>query len=140
MNRQKTSYFILLSSCFIGAFVSMFFPYLEKLGWQNGQLSIFESVPGYAFFLMPFILITMILAAFTHLHWSFFWSVFHIGLVYLNRFAIHYQGFIDHDYDSKAGLGYYLLCLFSSIFFILTTVNWFKSYGDSMPPTNIEKP
>jgi hypothetical protein len=124
MNRQKISYFILLSTCFIGAFTSMFFPYLEKLVLKNGHLFIFESVPGYAFFLMPFILITMILAAFTHLHWSFFWSVLHIGLVYLNRFAIHYQGFIDHDYDSKAGLGYYLLCLFSSVFFISTTVNW----------------
>jgi hypothetical protein len=128
MNRQKIGNAILVCTCFIGAFASMFFPYLEKLGLQNGHLYIFESVPGYAFFLMPFILITMILAIFTHLNWSFFWSVFHIGLVYLNIFAIHYQGFIDHDYDSKAGLGYYLLCLFSSVFFISTTVNWLNRF------------
>lgn len=140
MNRRKISYFILVGTCFIGAFVSMFFPYLEKLGLQNGHFTIFESVPGYSFFFMPFVFITMILAVFTHLHWSLFWSIFHIGLVYLIRFSIHYQGFIDHDYDSKAGLGYYLLYLFSITFFISTTVNWFKSNGNSIPATNIEKP
>lgn len=126
MKIQKVTYLIVISICFFGSLTSIFFPYLEKLNVNGSNLNLPISVPGYEFDIIPFILITIVIAAFTNLNWSFFLSLVNLGLVYLTRIAIHYQGFIDHDYDSKAGFGYYLLVGFSIIFFFSTSVYWIR--------------
>jgi hypothetical protein len=136
MKNQRVTYLIVIGICFLGSLASIFFPYLEKLNVVAGNLDLPISVPGYEFENIPFVMITMVLAAFTNLNWSFFLSIVHLGLVYLTRTAIHFQGFIDHDYDSKAGLGYYLLFAFSIIFFLATTVYWISVFWLRKAPPN----
>ncbi len=130
-------YLIVIIICFLGSLTSIFFPYLEKLNVYCGDLELPMSVPGYEFSSIPFIMITILIAAFTSLNWSFFLSFVNLGLVYLTRTAIHFQGFIDHDYDSKAAIGYYLLVAFSIIFFLTTTVFWLSIlWSKKVTPNN----
>ena len=41
-------------------------------------------------------------------------------LTWLVRYSIHFQGFIDHDYDSKTGTGYLLLFISVLTHFVIS--------------------
>ncbi|MEN9441076.1 MAG: hypothetical protein RLZ33_1153 [Bacteroidota bacterium] len=99
--------------CLTVEIVSVFFPFLVKTNVHSGDPSLPRIYLGYQFFLIPFAFIVLFAIA--------YYSIFHLrivpiavlsivalGLLQLIRFSIHFQGFIDHDYDTNAGSGFYL--------------------------------
>ena len=129
MKNQKVIYFTIIIICLLGSLVSIFFPYLEKLDMLRGDLDLLDSVPGYKLIMPRFILIFMFLTVFAKNETrAFIYSFIILCFVYYTRTAIHYQGFLDHDYHSKTGIVYYILFVFSIIFFLATTINWIRMF------------
>lgn len=105
---------------FIGAVISLFLPYLVKLNIHGGDLTLPEMYEGYHYplsTLILFILLTTIfsIALSNRQIFNVILSVIVLILTYLIRLSIHFQGMIDHDYDSKTGLGFKVL--FSVVIF-----------------------
>lgn len=94
---------------------------------NSGDLELPKSVHGNSL-LMPYLVILfMFLTVITKSEIrAFIFSFITLGLVYITRNEIHFQGFIDHDYDSKTGFGFYLIFVFSIILFLSTTINWLR--------------
>lgn len=117
---QNTILLFVLGTTAIGAFVSLFFPYLHKFNLVSGDLSIPRIVKGIDFLTAK---TTGLLLFFTWLHaskykqywWLLFWSSLAALFTNFTRHSIHFQTFIDHDYDSAAGFGFYLLFICSLI-------------------------
>jgi len=99
---------------FIGGVISLFLPYLVKLNIHSGDLTLPEMYEGYHYrltMLILFILLTTIfsIALSNRQIFNVILSAIILILTYLVRLSIHFQGMIDHDYDSKTGLGFKLL-------------------------------
>lgn len=106
--------FILFHSiCLISEIVSIFYPFQIKTNVHSGDLRIPRIEFGFEYSLIPFTLLLLIVIA----YYSIFinrirplviLSVLVLGFVQLIRYSIHFQGFIDHDYNTNAGSGFYL--------------------------------
>ena len=127
LKKEKMIYLILLGIGFIGCIVSLYYPYLIKLNVRSGNLDLPKIKYGYEYYLtslslalFPSIFLITVLTKRVVL--TFIFSLLNLGVVYLIRASIHFQGFIDHDYDSKTGLGFHLIFSFSILQFILTLI------------------
>lgn len=127
MSKIKVIYLVLLGFCFISGIVSLFFPYLIKLNVRSGNLDLpkikygYEySLPAFSLALYPFLFLIEKLTK--RISIALIFSLFNLGFVYLTRKTIHFQSFIDHDFDSKTGLGYHLIFTFSILQFIFTLI------------------
>jgi hypothetical protein len=97
---------------------------LEKLNIRSGYVDLSSSVSGYEFELASFSLALFFVIVLTtfmseKLNFSLFVCAINLIFVYLIRESIHFQGFIDHDYDSKTSVGYLLLFCTSIVQFIV---------------------
>ncbi len=133
LKKQKIIYLIVIIFCFIGSLTSIFFPYLEKLNVRSGNPDLPKLQLGYEFvsssLVLLFISITLLVTIFTkNPVISFSMNIIILGLVYLTRSEIHSQGFIDHDYDSKTGTGYFILFTFSLLLFVTSVMNMLKIF------------
>lgn len=127
MAKQKLTFLILLLFCFCGSIVSLFFPYLEKLNVRGGDLDLPTILYGYSFQTTSFallfnVILILILVTTKNTFLPFMFSFLSLGFVYITRILIHFQGFIDHDFDSKTGMGYHLLVIFSFAQFSLVLI------------------
>ncbi len=115
MNKKQRIILTALSGLTItGAIVSLFFPYLLKSNICCGDLTLPKIYVGHDYLLTVIILLFMF-ASILSLKQSerqiitLIFSIIILILTWLVRFSIHFQGFIDHDYDSNTGSGYLLL-------------------------------
>lgn len=129
---KKNLFLVLHIICFAVNVVSLFFPFLIKLKVSASNLDLPGVEYGYDFF---FTALSITLSA-NILYFSIIsekkiilliFSLFNLLSVYFLRLSIHFQGFIDHAYDSKTGLGYHLLFLFSILQFIVILVENLRS-------------
>ena len=93
---------------------SLFLPYLVKLNIQGGDPLLPSYHLGYQYVLALVILLMMLYSIYCStvekkVFIALTLSLPILFLTYFIRYSIHFQGFIDHDYDSKTGLGYILL-------------------------------
>lgn len=131
LKKQKLIYLIVIIICFIGSLTSIFLPYLEKLNVRSSDLELPKLIIGTEYGITTFVLLSIatvfLITAFTdNKFWPFFMSIITLGLVYFTRVFIHFQGMIDHDYDSKTGSGYRMLFTFSIILFVTSTIIWIR--------------
>ena len=124
MKKQKLLFLSFNILCFVSCIVSLFLPYLEKLNICSGYVDLSSSVSGYEFELASFSLALFFVVVLTtfmseKLNFSLFVCAINLIFVYLIRESIHFQGFIDHDYDSKTGVGYLLLFYTSIVQFMM---------------------
>lgn len=127
MSSQKTKFIVLLIICFVGSITSLFFPYLLKLNIHGGNLELPEVINGYSYQITSLLLlfeavIILILITTKRIIWPSIIAFFCLGLVHFTRTLIHYQGFIDHDFDSKTGFGYHLLFVFTILFVAIVLI------------------
>jgi hypothetical protein len=111
----------------IGSVASLFLPYLVKLDIHSGDLTLPEMYEGYHYSLMKLILFIMLASVFSvallnRQIITVVLSVIILILTYLVRFSIHYQGMVDHDYDSQTGIGFKLLFIVVLIHFIISVI------------------
>ena len=115
MSRKYHLIFVgLLILVLISSTVSLFLPYLIKSNINNGDLSLPKMYEGYHYGLTKLILFVMLISVFSialpnRKIVTILLSVTIVILTYLVRYSIHYQGMIDHDYDSQTGIGFKLL-------------------------------
>ena len=114
---------------------------------RSGNLDLPEVLYGYEYTLtaisLMFMVTTIFIAAFTERFvLNLFFGLFNLGLVYLVRSSIHFQGFLDHDYNSKTGLGFHLFFTFSIIQFMLIMIYMIKALWEirkAAPNTRLAK-
>jgi hypothetical protein len=114
--------------CFVGAIVSLFLPYLEKLNIRSGDLNQATVKRGSEYFSAHLAVISigvnlLVCLISNSKVFSLLLSIVTLILVYFTRNMIHFQDFIDHDYDSKTGQGYVLLFGFAVLAFLASFVN-----------------
>jgi hypothetical protein len=103
------------------AIVSLFLPYLIRLNIHSGNLNISKIEYGHKFS-TALISISFMLITFYYKQEvrnniiTIFLSSLICLSVYLVRLMIHFQGFIDHDFDTKAGIGFVTLTICSILF------------------------
>lgn len=107
---------VLASISVLLGIVSLFLPYLIKSNIHGGDLSLPKFYDGFHYSLSSFIIALMIanvvIITRSIQKVFLFISLFFILLTtYLVRNSIHFQGMIDHDYDSRTGVGFKLLFL-----------------------------
>jgi hypothetical protein len=102
--------------------LSLFFPFIQRLNIHTSDPSISKLVLGKEMF-TPFISLVLMCLIYLFfyiqkLHRIIIWIVLVIyGLsVVLVRKSIHFQGFIDHDYDTKTGIGFYVMFVSAVIY------------------------
>lgn len=93
--------------------VSLFYPYLLKLNFHK-SFHLPGVIYGYEYGVAKFSLILSAIIVVRIIRendilYTLIICAINLFLVYLVRESIHFQGFIDHDYDSKTGVGYLLL-------------------------------
>lgn len=112
--KQRVIFALLMTLPVIAVIASLFLPYLVKLNVQNEDLTTPNIHLGYQYVLALVILLMMLYSVYciTVEKKNFValaLSLPILFLTYLIRYSIHFQGFIDHDYDSKTGSGFLLL-------------------------------
>ncbi len=120
--RILTSLMILPFTC---AVISLFYPYLLKLNICCGDKTLPKFYNGYDYTFTYPILFFMLASMLCILKFKsqialIVFNVFILFLIWLVRLSIHYQGYIDHDYDSKTGFGFLLLFISVTVHFILS--------------------
>lgn len=116
--------------CLTVEIVSIFYPFQIKTNVHAGDLGIPRIEFGFEYSLIPFTLLLLIVIAYYSVIINrilpiVVFSVLALGFVKLIRYSIHFQGFIDHNYDTNAGSGFYLffwvvlLQLFGSLSFAI---------------------
>jgi hypothetical protein len=115
MSLRLSQIYILLfhSICLISEIVSIFYPFQIKTNVHAGDLGIPRIEFGFEYSLIPFTLLLLIVIAYYSVIVNrilpiVVFSVLALGFVQLIRYSIHFQGYIDHDYDTNAGFGFYL--------------------------------
>ena len=126
---------LITSLLFLGILSSLFFPYIHRINIVNYGEGL--SAFSYGYEMMSTILsvtalmITTILMNFSDTlkrwQWSLASALVNLCAVWLIRFEIHFQGFIDHDFDTRSGVGYYMLFAFS-IAFVLVCLIYISIY------------
>ena len=116
---------VLMITTTAGGFASLFLPYLVKLNVRSGDLSLPVLYEGSHYGLAKLIPFIMVLSIFSvALIQKQFITIMLSGIVliltYLVRHSIHFQGFIDHDYDTKTGTGFLLLFIAVIAHFIIS--------------------
>ena len=104
---------------------SLFLPYLVKLNIRSGDLTLPKFYEGYHYGLTNLVLFIMTATIFSialiHRQFvSIILSAIVLLLVWLVRKSIHFQGFIDHDFDSKTGAGFVLLFVTAIAHFLIS--------------------
>lgn len=126
MSRKYCIIFVgLMILVFIGNVVSLSLPYLVKSDIHSGDLTLPEKYEGYHYGLTKLILFIMLASVFSiallnRKIVTIALSVIILILTYLVRHSIHYQGMIDHDYDSQTGIGFKLLFTVAMIHFVVS--------------------
>lgn len=131
MKKQKILFIALNILCIVGCIVSLFYPYLLKLNFPQSF-----HLPGviygyeYSFALFSLVLNAIIVVRIirgNNILYTLIICTINLIFVYLVRESIHFQGFIDHDYDSKTGLGFHLLFYSSIVQFVVVLGSIIKS-------------
>ena len=123
--KQRVILSVLSGVTIISTIVSLFLPYLLKLNICCGDLTLPKMYVGYHYQLTVIILLFMF-ASFLSLTLTerqiitVIFSTSILILTWLVRYSIHFQGFIDHDYDSKTGTGYLLLFISVLTHFVIS--------------------
>lgn len=123
--KQRVILSVLSGVTIISTIVSLFLPYLLKLNICCGDLTLPKMYVGYHYQLTVIILLFMF-ASFLSLTLTerqiitVIFSTIILILTWLVRYSIHFQGFIDHDYDSKTGTGYLLLFISVLTHFVIS--------------------
>ena len=123
--KQRVILSVLSGVTIITTIVSLFLPYLLKLNICCGDLTLPKMYVGYHYQLTVIILLFMF-ASFLSLTLTerqiitVIFSTIILILTWLVRYSIHFQGFIDHDYDSKTGTGYLLLFISVLTHFVIS--------------------
>jgi hypothetical protein len=112
--KYRVVFAVLIAIVFVGSFVSLYYPYLVKSNINGGDLLLPKFFYGYHFGLTKLILFVMLASIYSVAFIrrqiiTVILSLTILILVYLVRYSIHFQGFIDHNYDTKTGVGYLLL-------------------------------
>ena len=120
---------------FVCGIISLFLPYLLKLNICCGDLSLPNMYEGYHYSLTYLILLLMLASLFSLVFAkrqiiTVLFSVLMLPLTWLVRYSIHFQGFIDHDYDSKTGLGFLLLFIAVLTHFAISLTALFYKLGN----------
>lgn len=132
MKLSSNQKFILLfqAICLLIVIVSIFYPFQIKSNVHAGDLGIPRIEFGFEYSLIPYTLLLLYVIT----YYSVFaygilplviLSVLALGFVRLIRYSIHFQGLIDHNYDTNAGSGFYIffwsviLHLFGSLSFAI---------------------
>ncbi len=123
LKKQNLFHLSVILICFTGSISSLFYPYMEKVNIQSGDLHLPKIILGYDYEITTIILFTIainfLLSAFIkNKFWTFSMSLITLVLVYLTRIVIHSNNNIDHDFDSKTGVGYLILFIFSLVLFL----------------------
>ncbi len=113
-NKQRVILSVLFGVTIICTIISLFLPYLMKLNICCGDLTLPKMYEGYHYQLTTIILLFIFASVLSLLLderqiTTVIFSAIVLILTWLVRYSIHFQGFIDHDYDSKTGIGYLLL-------------------------------
>jgi hypothetical protein len=123
LKKQKLIFLLINLLCLVGCIVSLFYPYLLKLNF-----SPHHHLPGviygyeYEFAKFSLVLNAIIVVRIireNNILYTLIICAINLIFVYLIREFIHFQGFIDHDYDSKTGVGYLLLFYTSIVQFMV---------------------
>lgn len=114
--KQRKFFALLMIIPVVVVIASLFLPYLVKLNVQSGDLTLPNVLLGNQFVLALVILLMMLYSIYCITVEKKFFVALALSLpilflTYFVRYSIHFQGFIDHDYDSKTGLGFHLLFL-----------------------------
>ena len=118
MKKQKLIFLLINLLCLVGCIVSLFYPYLLKLNFSPhhhlpGVIYGYEyELAKFSFILNAIIVVRVIRG--NNILYTLIICAINLFFVFLVRESIHSQGYIDHDYDSKTGVGY-LLLFYSSI-------------------------
>lgn len=114
--------FLLMAITVVCGGISLFFPFLVKLNVHSGDVTLPESYDGHQYRGSLVVLLLMIVNLFVigKSKWiPVVFSILTVAVVGIIRVSIHSQGGIDHDYDSKTGVGFLLIFLASCAHFIL---------------------
>ena len=122
LKKQRVLYAVLMIFPALAVIISLFLPYLIKLNVQSGDLSLPTILYGHQYPLAIVVALLMVHAIFCI---SFEKKIFIamtlnvpiLFLVYIIRYSIHFQGYIDHDYDSKTGSGFIVLFITAMVQF-----------------------
>ena len=122
-------FYLSLMVCYLlGASLSLCFPYLERLNISSDYFKSHPFVVGYEYEMAVFVVVLMLtttIFAFyrNYSKWACIVSLITLGFVYWLRCIIHFQGMIDHDYDSKTGIGFRMLFVFLLVQFLAVILN-----------------
>lgn len=114
--KQRNLFALLMTLPVFTVIASLFLPYLVKVNVQSGDLTLPNVLMGYQYVLALVILLMMLYSVYCitvekKIFVALALSLPILFLTYFIRHSIHFQGFVDHDYDSKTGLGFLLLFL-----------------------------
>jgi hypothetical protein len=127
---KKSEILVLIFSMLtaLSALISLFLPFLHRSNFREAYLSkAYPLVEIGFYFEMSIVSIVFILTAFylAFLQRSHYWALFLLLLNLINinfiRSQIHYHCCLDHDFDTKTGLGFHVL-FFSSLLAFLPVV------------------
>jgi hypothetical protein len=123
--KQRVILSVLFGVTIICTIVSLFLPYLMKLNICCGDLTLPKMYAGHHYQLTTIILLFMFASVLSLLLierqiLTVIFSTITLILTWLVRYSIHFQGFIDHDYDSKTGTGYLLLFISVLTHFVIS--------------------
>ena len=124
-NKQRVILSVLFGVTIICTIISLFLPYLIKLNIYCGDLTLPKMYEGYHYQLTTIILLFMFASVLSLLLIerqiiTVIFSAVVLILTWLVRYSIHFQGFIDHNYDSKTGTGYLLLFISVLTHFVIS--------------------
>lgn len=133
INNLKLLYLTVVFVCFSSSIISLFLPYLERINVRSGDLDLPIFVSGSKYFIAYFVVVSiginlLVILISDRRIFSFLLSLLTALLVSIIRKMIHFQGFIDHDYDSKTGSGFLLLFVSCSLLLLASSVALFYSF------------
>lgn len=120
---------IIVAILYLAILVSLFLPYQNRSNFVTSEV-VSDLAYGYemmsALFPMIFLMIVVMMVYLLESYvWPMIFTLLNLLTVWLVRFEIHFQGFIDHYYDTKSGAGYYILFICSVLFAIVIGIQLF---------------
>lgn len=125
--KQRVFFAILFCITLSTAVASLFLPYLVKLNYCCPDFGISATEIGYSYRLSGILILLILGSLFLILTvknqiYTLVLSILILLITWLIRFSIHFQGFIDHNYDSKTGTGFLLLFISVLTHFVLSLI------------------
>lgn len=117
------------------AFVSLFFPYRTKVSdWNTGNEAIKIEELGYSFELGLIVVTMLVLGVVIKLLFRYKYAelVFALGTVafcLLLWQLTHFQGLIDHKFDTHSGIGFKML-FFACSWYFVSSIYKFSKQGN----------